>query len=159
MKSLAFVSLMALACAGAAALAQAPDQPAPATVASRYTFSWPIGPGAPAPRGGTTRGVPVEMDREPAAQWQALQAPGLSAQERDRRAILAMAGDYRVNFDFLEIAAFTGDGERPRPYQSWGTEKVFIDRDEPGRVSLVHILEMRVMQADGKPSEPMVTRH
>ena len=34
-----------------------------------------------------------------------------------------MAGSYRVNFDFLEIAAFTG-ADRPRPYQSWETEKV-----------------------------------
>lgn len=70
-----------------------------------------------------------------------------------------MAGSYRVTFDFLEVASFAGDGARPRPYQSWGTEKVFVDRDEPGFVSLVHILEMRVMGADGQPSEPMVTRH
>ncbi len=88
-----------------------------------------------------------------------MQAPGLSAQERDRRAILAMAGSYRVTFDFLEIASYSGDGARPRPYQSWGTEKVYVDRNEPGFVSLVHILEMRIVDGDGKTSEPMVTKH
>ena len=82
-----------------------------------------------------------------------------AAFERDRRAILAMAGSYRVAFDFLEIAAFTGDGTRPRPYQSWGTEKVFVDEDAGRVIRLVHILEMRIVGDDGKLSEPMVTKH
>jgi hypothetical protein len=128
------------------------------TVASRYTFSWPTGPGAPAPRGGSTRGAPTELDREPSREWQALQQKGLSALERDRRAILAMAGGYRVNFDFLEVASFTGN-DRPRPYQSWGTEKVYVDVDEPRHISLVHILDMRVVGEDGKVSASMVTKH
>jgi hypothetical protein len=132
---------------------------APEAAPSRYTFSWPVGPDAPAPRGGTTRGAPVTVVTEPTAEWQALQAPGISARERDRRAILAMAGSYRVTFDFLEVASFTGDGARPRPYQSWGTEKVYVDRNEPGLISLVHILELRVVQADGKVTEPMVQKH
>ena len=145
-------------------IAQAPapapaSPPPPKTISSRYTFSWPVGPDAPAPRGGTTRGVPVELDMQPSPEWQALQQPALSAQERDRRAILAMAGDYRVNFDFLEVASFANGGDRARPYQSWGTERVFVDRNEPGFVSLVHILDMRVMGADGKPGESMVTKH
>lgn len=133
--------------------------PAPGGQVSRYTFSWPVGPDAPAPRGGTTRGAPVELATEPSAEWRALQAPGLTAQERDRRAILAMAGSYRVSFDFLEVVNYVGDGARPRPYQSWGTEKVYVDRNEPGFVSLVHILEMRIVGADGAISEPMVTKH
>jgi hypothetical protein len=99
------------------------------------------------------------VDGGPSAQWKALQQPGLAAMERDRRAILAMAGSYRVNFDFLEIASFTGNGDRPRPYQSWGTEKVYVDIDEPRHISLVHILDMRVIGDDGKPSESMVTKH
>lgn len=136
--------------AGLAAAAEAP---------SRYTFSWPVGPDAPAPRGGTTRGAPVTLATEPSAAWLALREAGLSARERDRRAILAMAGSYRVAFDFLEVANFAGDGLRPRPYQSWGTEKVYVDRDEPGFVSLVHILEMQVVDADGQVSEPFVQKH
>ena len=51
------------------------------------------------------------------------------------------------------------DGARAQPYQSWGTERVFVDRNEPGFVSLVHILDMRVLGADGKAGESMVTKH
>jgi hypothetical protein len=146
--------------AGAAGLAaEYGGSAAEPTVASRYTFSWPIGPGAPAPRGGSTRGAPAEVNREPSREWQALQQQGLATQERDRRAILAMAGGYRVNFDFLEVASFTGKGDRPRPYQSWGTEKVYVDIDEPRHISLVHILDMRVVGEDGKVSASMVTKH
>jgi hypothetical protein len=128
-------------------------------VSSRFTFSWPVGPDAPAPRGGTTKGPAIEVLKTPSPAWQRLQEAGLSAFERDRRAILAMAGTYRVAFDFLEIAAFTGDGTRPRPYQSWGTEKVYVDEDDGRTIRLVHILEMRVVDKDGKVSEPMVTKH
>lgn len=142
--------------AGTLSLAAEPGAEAPV---SRYTFSWPLGPDAPAPRGGTTRGAPVEIATGPSAEWLALQAQGLSAQERDRRAILAMAGTYRVTFDFLEVASFAGDGARARPYQSWGTEKVYVDRNEPGHVSLVHILAMRVVGEDGRISEPVITKH
>ena len=78
--------------------------------------------------------------------------------ERDRRAILAMAGEYRVTFDFLEIAPFTAQDEPNAPYQSWGTEKIYVDDDDGKSISLVHILEMRVMQEDGSVSEPMVTQ-
>lgn len=150
----------------AALLAAAPLAAVPADTAaplqrveSRYTFSWPVGPAAPAPRGGTTRGAEVKLETAPSPQWRALAEPGIPDLERDRRAILAMTGNFRVNFDFLEVAAFAGDGSRARPYQSWGTEKVFIDRDEPRHVSLVHILEMHVLGADGKPMPPMVTKH
>ncbi len=145
-------------CPAVNSLAMAADA-SPPTISSRYTFSWPTGPGAPAPRGGTTRGVPVEPERAPSAEWLALQQSGIAAAERDRRAILAMSGSYRVNFDFLEIASFTGNGDRPRPYQSWGTEKVYVDRNEPRHISLVHILDMRILGEDGKPGASMVTKH
>lgn len=128
-------------------------------VASRFTFSWPVGPDAPAPRGGTTKGPAIDVLGTPSPAWQRLQEAGLSGFERDRRAILAMAGSYRVAFDFLEIASFVGDGARPRPYQSWGTEKVYVDEDAGRTIRLVHILEMRIVDQDGKVSEPMVTKH
>lgn len=143
----------------AIAFAQSSDAPGPPRLESRYTFTWPVGPTAPAPRGGTTRGVGIKLDTSVSPQWKGLREEGIPAAERDRRAILAMAGSYRVSFDFLEVAAFTGDGSRAQPYQSWGTERVFVDRDEPRRVSLVHILEMHMVGADGKPMEPMVTKH
>jgi hypothetical protein len=124
----------------------------------QYTFSWPIDGANLKPRGGTTKGPPVTVDTAPSAEWHALQAPGLTAPERDRRAILAMAGTYRVTFDFLEISSFPAAAPRA-PYQSWGTEKVYVDRNDPKFISLVHILEMRVVQADGKVSDPMVVKH
>jgi hypothetical protein len=150
---------MGMLAAGLAAGMLIAAEPAGEARAPRYTFSWPLGPDAPAPRGGTTRGAPVKLATAPSAEWQALQAKDLAPQERDRRAILAMAGTYRVTFDFLEVATFPDEGRRPRPYQSWGTEKVYVDRNEPGFISLVHILEMRVVGQDGRISEPMVTKH
>ena len=138
--------------------AQSPASP-PST-APRYTFTWQLGqPDAPAPRGGTTRGPSVTLEDQPSKAWQALRAPGLSPFERDRRAILAMAGDYRVTFDFLEIETFPPQTPRDKPYQSWGTERVYVDADEGRTISLVHILDMRIVQADGSTSEPMVTKH
>lgn len=127
--------------------------------AARYTFSWPLDGNTVAPRGGTTKGPPVTLDREPAKQWQDLQAQGISQQERDRRAILAMSGTYRVTFDFLEVVPFTVLDKPVAPYQSWGTEKVYVDRDDGKFISLVHILEMRIVLEDGSISEPMVTKH
>jgi hypothetical protein len=144
-------AVIALAALGA-------DAP-PKSAGSRYTFSWPVGPNAPAPRGGTTTGPALQVETGPSPQWLELQKPGLDAFERDRRAILAMAGTYRVAFDFLEVASFVGDGSRPRPYQSWGTEKVYVDEDAGRTIRLVHILEMRIIGKDGKPGEPMVTKH
>jgi hypothetical protein len=125
----------------------------------RYTFSWPLDGDAVKPRGGTTKGAPLTLDRSESTQWKALQEKGLSALERDRRAILAMAGTYRVTFDFLEVVPYVKQDKPNAPYQSWGTEKVYVDQDDGKSISLVHILEMRVVQKDGSISEPMVTKH
>ncbi|MFL9610218.1 hypothetical protein ACKF11_09060 [Methylobacillus sp. Pita2] len=67
------------------------------------------------PRGGPTRGTTVQLVTEPTAEWHALQAP-VSQFERDRRAILAMAGEYRVSFDFVETTGFvpTAAGEQKK---------------------------------------------
>lgn len=127
--------------------------------AARYTFSWPLDGSGPSPRGGTTKGPPVKLDTAEAPQWRSLQAQDLTSLERDRRAILAMAGVFRVTFDFLEVATYAAAEKRQAPYQSWGTEKIYVDRDDGRFISLVHILEMRVLQKDGSVSEPMVTKH
>ncbi|CAN5652413.1 hypothetical protein BH09PSE5_BH09PSE5_18110 [soil metagenome] len=133
--------------------------PTPAEPSARYTFAWPIDATAPKPRGGVSRGAPVVLDTEPSAAWQALQAPGLMRKERDRRAILAMSGTFRAGFDFLEVDTFVATPKPLAPYQSWGTEKVYVDKDEPGFISLVHIIEMRIVDAKGAISEPMVMKH
>ena len=127
--------------------------------AARYTFSWPIDGNTLKPRGGTTKGVPVTLDETESVGWKALQAKDLAPLERDRRAILAMSGTYRVTFDFLEAAPFAAGAKPVAPYQSWGTEKVYVDRDGPRFISLVHILEMHIVQPDGKVGDPMVTKH
>ncbi|MGQ0835549.1 MAG: DUF6607 family protein [Gammaproteobacteria bacterium] len=144
---------------------------------ARYTFSWPLDGSDPTPRGGTTKGPPVTLDTAESPQWRSLRAEGLASFERDRRAILAMAGNYRVTFDFLEVATYTTPEQRQAqaqhrdtdqrqaldqrhaPYQSWGTEKIYVDRDDGRFISLVHILEMRVVQKDGSIGGPMVTKH
>ncbi len=151
MKRIALL-LVAVGCCHALRAAEPP-------AAARYTFSWPLDASAPKPRGGATRGPAVSLDTGESAAWRSLHDTGLSPFERDRRAILAMAGDYRVTFDFLEVAAFKPGAARDRPYQSWGTERVFVERDEGAFISLVHILDMRVIQEDGSLSEPIVTKH
>lgn len=125
----------------------------------RYTFSWPLVEGMPKPRGGTTKGPAVTLDPSPSQEWKALRAENVSAFERDRRAILAMAGTYRVSFDFLEVVPFQPQDKPVAPYQSWGTEKIYVDEDTGKSISLVHILEMRIVQEDGSISDPMVTKH
>jgi hypothetical protein len=157
------VSVAALMCAAFAGAAEnSPNGTSDAKASAaplRYTFSWPLDGTNVKPRGGTSKGAPIVLDRDPSAEWQALQAASQSSQERDRRAILAMAGTYRVTFDFLEITPFVTQDKPNAPYQSWGTEKVYVDRDTGKSISLVHILEMRVVQSDGSISQPMVTKH
>jgi len=149
--------VLAFACYSASA---ADEYSAKATGnALRYTFSWRIEGDALQPRGGTTKGAPVTLDTEPSAGWKSLQESGIGERERDRRAILAMAGTYRVTFDFLEVVPYAPVAKPNAPYQSWGTEKVYVDANRDDAVSLVHILEMRVVQKDGTLTEPMVTKH
>jgi hypothetical protein len=130
-----------------------------ASAQSQFLFAWPLGENALKPRGGTTRGVPVVLDTAPSEAWMRLRESRIPPLERDRRAILAMAGPYRVSFDFLEIARFDPALKQDAPYQSWATEYVFVAEDRADFIALQHILEMRVLDADGKPGEPMVVRH
>ena len=143
----------------AAFAARADPASAPAASPARYTFSWPLGADQPRPRGGVTRGAPVVLDPAPSPAWQALQATGLDAAERDRRAILAMAGSLSGQLRLSRGRDRSAKPRRLAPYQSWATEKVYVDRDEPGFISLVHILEMRLVGSDGTISEPHVTKH
>lgn len=126
----------------------------------RYTFSWPFTEDSTlAPRGGTTHGPELTLASEPSDAWQRLVAPDLGRLERDRRAILAMAGAYRTTFDFIETVGFTADYQPARPYQSWATEYVYVIDDQPRFISLQHVLVMTFVQPDGGVSEPMVVKH
>ena len=131
-----------------------------AGAAERFVFSWPIGSDChDRPRGGTSIGVPVTPDPEPHPGWLAIREPGLSPIERDRRAILAMAGPYRVTFDFLETVGFTEDFERDRPYQSWGTEYIYVLEDRETFISLQHIMVMYFEGEEEQPPQPLVMKH
>ncbi|MEM9620484.1 MAG: DUF6607 family protein [Pseudomonadota bacterium] len=128
--------------------------------ARQYTFAWQFRPDSDmAPRGGTTSGSAVDLVTAPGDAWQALQEPGISTKEKDRRAILAMAGPYRASFDFIETAGFTPDYSPPPPYQSWGTERVYVVADETDYISLQHILVMFINMPDGTTSDPIVVKH
>ena len=127
--------------------------------AQQFIFAWPLGETQLKPRGGTTPGAPVVLEKSPTAGWQKLREENIGKQERDRRAILAMAGAYRVTFDFLEVVRFDPGLKADAPYQSWATEYVFVAEDHPDFVALQHILAMRVRTKDGKVSEPIVQRH
>jgi hypothetical protein len=70
-----------------------------------------------------------------------------------------MAGTFRTSFDFLEVIGFRSGFVPDRPYQSWGTEYVYVIRDERRRISLQHLLVMFLQAADGKVEGPFVTKH
>lgn len=105
-------------------------------------------------RGGTSKGEPVTLRTGIGENWARLQQPGLSAKERDRRAILAMAGSYRASFEFVETAGFSAGYQPSSPYRSWGTEVVYVLKDSPDKIVLQHVLLMR---ASGE--EPVVVKH
>lgn len=126
----------------------------------QYTFAWPFtDDSAMRPRGGTTSGPDVTLQTRPSEAWQRLTTAELTPLERDRQAILAMAGGYRTSFDFIETVGFTPDYEPARPYQSWGTEYIYVVADEPRFISLQHVLVMTFEDEDGRVSGPMVVKH
>ncbi|MFQ5626773.1 MAG: DUF6607 family protein, partial [Methyloligellaceae bacterium] len=126
----------------------------------QFTFAWPFSEEEEMrPRGGTTKGPAVKLQRRPSAAWKALQESGISDIERDRRAILAMAGPYRTSFDFIETVGFVDEYTPQRPYQSWGTEFVYVVTDEPKFISLQHIIVMFFETDDGEISGPAVVKH
>ena len=111
------------------------------------------------PRGGSTQGPPVTLDDTPSQAWLDLQNPKLNKFEKDRQAILAMQGRYRVNFDFMETMGFVAEYQPQRPYQSWGTEFVIAIEDRDDFISLQHIMVMYFELEDGSVSEPIVVKH
>jgi hypothetical protein len=60
--------------------------------------------------------------------------------EADRKAILAMQGEYTVDFAFDETVVLAPGYERAAPQRSGGDEVVIVLEDTPTRVVLQHIL-------------------
>jgi len=126
----------------------------------QFTFSWPFSEKCDLlPRGGTSDGATVKLASHPHPGWLSLQEPGITKFEKDRRAILAMAGAYRASFDFLETVGFTLEFSPDRPYQSWGTEYVYVVEATEKFISLQHIMVMFFNQKNGSVSAPMVMKH
>ena len=149
-------SLVHLLACGVAAMVSAGALAEP----RQFTFSWQYDESdALRPRGGTTRGTPVVLAPAPTPEWEALREPGLTKRERDRRAILAMAGGYRTSFDFIETVGFTPDFSPARPYQSWDTEYVYVIEDRGDLIRLQHVLVMFVQDRDGAVQGPFVQKH
>jgi len=143
----------------AAAVALGCSTAHPNAKAHPYVFAWPFVEAPMEPRGGTTRGAPVTLETRPSAAWERLHAPGLSARERDRAAILAMTGDYRTSFDFLETIEFAPGAAPARPYRSWGTERIAAIEDRDDFISLQHIMVMFAVDEKGRTVGPMVQKH
>jgi hypothetical protein len=72
---------------------------------------------------------------------QAQAPPRLEAEvARDRAAILAMAGDYRVSFVFDETVILAPGYTRKEPQRSGAFETVVVVEDTPARIALQHLL-------------------
>jgi len=156
--------LAAVASALAMALALAgpgrADEPGDERPARQFTFSWQFLPDdAMRPRGGTSRGPAVQLATAPSAAWAALREDGIGKFERDRRAILAMAGGFRTSFDFIETVGFTADYAPARPYQSWSTEYIDVLEDRGTAITLQHTIVMEYVDAEGNVQGPVVQKH
>ena len=126
----------------------------------QYTFSWLFQDESNMrPRGGITKGPEVNLNKFPSDEWNRLQEPGLSMFEKDRRAILAMTGGYRTSFDFIETVGFSSQYKPAAPYQSWGTEYVYLIEDRGNFISLQHIIVMFIEMPDKSISDAMVIKH
>lgn len=75
--------------------------------------------------------------------------------EKDRAAILAMAGEYAVTFDFKEVEAVAPGYELRKPYHETATEMVEVVEDTGERIVLQHILVI----GDDKGGDPLVVKH
>ncbi|MHA7901472.1 MAG: DUF6607 family protein [Henriciella sp.] len=73
--------------------------------------------------------------------------------EKDRQSILAMAGDYKVTFDFTETVSFVDVYELKEPKLSGGHESVRVIEDRGDFISLQHLLVV------GPDDSPFVVKH
>jgi hypothetical protein len=129
-------------------------------VTRQFTFTWPYADASEmAPRGGSSKGPEINLDPKPGLAWASLREKDLIKFERDRRAILAMQGPFRASFDFLEVAGFKSGFSPNAPYQSWGTEYVYLIEDGGHFISLQHILVIFIKKVDGTLTDPIVVKH
>jgi hypothetical protein len=151
---LIYLSIILSGCAARTAVPENPPEE------HQFTFSWEFSDAdGMKPRGGVTRGAPVTLDQSPNPALSSLRQPGLTKYERDRRAILSMAGTYRVTFNFIETIPLRTGYKADRPYQSWATEYIKVIEDDGNFIRLQHILVMYFINENGKVEGPAVTKH
>jgi len=73
--------------------------------------------------------------------------------ERDRDAILSMAGEYQVTFSFEETLRLVEDANHSEPYTSEAMETVKVIEDTGDFISLQHLLVV------GSEEKPHVVKH
>ena len=87
------------------------------------------------------------------AELPASESEAISTFEQDRESILAMAGDYKVTFDFTETVSFVDGYELKEPKLSGGHESVRVVEDRGDFISLQHLLVV------GPDESPFVVKH
>src|SRR5690606_5216907 len=95
--------------------------------------------------------VPAKADGPVPARAASDEAASLAA---DRASILAMAGDYKVTFDFRETTAWRADYKPINPKISGGHESVRVIADTPRRIVLQHLLVVK-----GEDGKSIVVKH
>jgi len=83
------------------------------------------------------------------------EAPTDAKFEQDRAAILGMAGEYHVDFDFKETVAVAPGYETRDPYHAEATEFVEVVEDRGDFISLQHVLVLH----DQETGETRVVKH
>ena len=109
-------------------------------------------------RGGTTDGLEPEIDIKTSDYFLKLQS-ATNTKDKDRLAILAMAGDHKANFEFTEIFGSDANYKLDNPYKSWGTETIIIIQNSENFISLQHILVMFMRDKNGKINGPYIQKH
>ena len=109
-------------------------------------------------RGGTTKGPKLNFDQSKSSDFKNI-AKAKSKKEKDKAAILAQTGEFKVTFEFIETIGFKDKNKKDQPYQSWATEYVFPVANTEDFISLQHILVMQFLDDKGKLSDPMVVKH
>lgn len=85
--------------------------------------------------------------------------PEREAFERDRAAILAMAGEYRVTFDFRETVPLRAGYELKSPYHAQATEFVEVVEDAGDRIVLQHVLVLDGKEGNDAEPGKRVVKH
>lgn len=106
----------------------------------------------------TTKAVQAVAATEALATDATKAAPVVKAEapEPDRQAILAMAGEFEVKFQFQETVGLVAGYELKDPYYSEATEFVEVIEDRGDFISLQHIL---VLKAEEEGQEDRVVKH